>query len=262
MDAEADAAAAKRQRRTSGGNEWLRAWAWKREHRPDKVRFDRPYLHPMRLPSGEEVKLTVHQARFKATGFASTVWDSSIVLAKFFEKHPQRCAGRRCLDLSAGCGLPGLALAKLGAASVTVTDLGPNLALLSKNSEANGCGLCVVEHSWGTPVGSALGAPFDIVVACDVMYIAEAVPPLVASLVALSGPGTEVYISHGRNRQAEPQFLEAAGKFFTIETVGSDELDEVYQTADVDVLRLRLLEARGPSEAADGGSSAKGEANA
>lgn len=52
--------------------------------------------------------------------------------------------------------------------------------------------------------------------------------------------------------QAEPQFLEAAGKFFTIETVGSDELDEVYQTADVDVLRLRLLEARGPSEAAGG----------
>ena len=69
---------------------------------------------------------------------APAVWDSSIVLAKFFEKHPQRCAGRRCLDLSAGCGLPGLALAKLGAASVTVTDLGPNLALLSKNSEANG----------------------------------------------------------------------------------------------------------------------------
>lgn len=32
-------------------------------------------------------------------------------------------------------------------------------------------------------------------------YIAEAVPPLVASLVALSGPATEVYISHGRNRQ-------------------------------------------------------------
>ncbi len=46
--------------------------AWKREHRPDKVRFDRPYLHPMRLPGGEEIKLTVHQARFKEQGFAST----------------------------------------------------------------------------------------------------------------------------------------------------------------------------------------------
>ncbi len=38
QDARADgeAAAAKRQRRSPGGNEWLRAWAWKREHRPDK----------------------------------------------------------------------------------------------------------------------------------------------------------------------------------------------------------------------------------
>ncbi|KAL4419147.1 hypothetical protein ABPG77_002660 [Micractinium sp. CCAP 211/92] len=259
QDARADgeAAAAKRQRRSPGGNEWLRAWAWKREHRPDKqvageVRFDRPYLHPMRLPSGEEVKLTVHQARFKATGFASTVWDSSIVLAKYFEKHPRRCAGRRCLDLSAGCGLPGLVLARLGAASVTATDLGPNLALLRKNSDANGCGLRVEEHSWGTPVGDGLEPPYDVVVACDVMYIAEAVAPLVASLVALSGPATEVYISHGRNRQAEPQFLEAAGKHFAIETVGSDELDEVYQTADVDVLRLRRLGAARASEAAGG----------
>ncbi len=166
-------------------------------------------------------------------------------------------------------------------------------------------------------------------------YIAEAVAPLVASLVALSGPATEVYISHGRNRQvggcrkgwavgseeqnqgsgagcvravggcwqqllctafrlmehpplaelefycsrtllagrtacpaalrahllppatarplqAEPQFLEAAGKHFAIETVGSDKLDEVYQTADVDVLRLRRLGAARASEAAGG----------
>ncbi len=74
------------------------------------------------------------------------VWDSSIVLAKYFEKHPRRCAGRRCLDLSAGCGLPGLVLARLGAASVTATDLGPNLALLRKNSDANGG--CERQRGW------------------------------------------------------------------------------------------------------------------
>ena len=38
-----------------------------------KVRFDRPYIHPMALPGSEtEAKLTVHQARFKEQGFAST----------------------------------------------------------------------------------------------------------------------------------------------------------------------------------------------
>ena len=255
-----------------------------------RVRFDRPYLHPMRLPGQEgETKLTVHQARFTEQGFASTgerlelrwqllaallpstldapvkcpslparlflqqcappraVWDSSIVLAKFIEAQgAPRFAGTRCLDLSAGCGLPGLVLAKLGAA-VTATDLAPNLPLLEKNSAANGerrgrhraahcsarcvslhpppplppppppptlppvahaaapvpaagCGIAVREHSWGGEVAH-LEPPFDFILACDLMYICELVQPLVASLVALSGPSTHIYIAHGRNRQ-------------------------------------------------------------
>ena len=37
------------------------------------------------------------------------VWDSSIVVAKFFERWGSRWAGKKCLDLSAGCGLVGAA---------------------------------------------------------------------------------------------------------------------------------------------------------
>lgn len=69
--------------------------------------------------------------------YLGAVWDSSIVLAKLFERWPERVAGRRCLDLSAGCGLVGVTLAKLGG-EVTATDLEPNLPLLRKNFEANG----------------------------------------------------------------------------------------------------------------------------
>ena len=166
------------------------------------------------------------------------MWDSSIVLAKFIEgQGSKRFAGKRCVDLSAGCGLPGVVLARLGAA-VTATDLAPNLPLLEKNSAANGersgkyraalprtgcvsfhpppataahttplcasaaagCDITVREHSWGGDVAH-LEPPFDFVFACDVMYIHELVQPLVASLVALSGPSTDIYIAHGRNRQ-------------------------------------------------------------
>lgn len=35
------------------------------------------------------------------------VWDSSIVIAKYCERWRDRWQGRRCLDLSAGCGLVG-----------------------------------------------------------------------------------------------------------------------------------------------------------
>ena len=35
------------------------------------------------------------------------MWDSSIVVAKYFEKIQEGLQGKRCLDLSAGCGLVG-----------------------------------------------------------------------------------------------------------------------------------------------------------
>jgi hypothetical protein len=61
--------------------------------------------------SAVEVQLSLRQARFAAGGaaggFASTVWDSAIVVARLLEARPVLVAGRRCLDLSAGCGLVG-----------------------------------------------------------------------------------------------------------------------------------------------------------
>ena len=44
---------------------------------------------------------------------ARAVWDSAIVIAKYAEKWPDKFKGRRCLDLSAGCGLVGGAIRPL-----------------------------------------------------------------------------------------------------------------------------------------------------
>lgn len=81
--------------------------------RPDRDRFQRPYIHTLTLPANSTAasnttsqppspkpapttaKLTIEQAGFKgAEGFASTVWDSSIVVAKMLEAHPHLVAGR------------------------------------------------------------------------------------------------------------------------------------------------------------------------
>jgi hypothetical protein len=89
----------------SGACLFIRRWAWKREAKSDTERFDEPYLHPMEVRSGstvpmgfdaedgdksvKNVTLSFRQTRFDdksnngaAGGFASTVWDSAIVLAK------------------------------------------------------------------------------------------------------------------------------------------------------------------------------------
>lgn len=246
-------------------SDFLRSWAWKREHRPDRVRFHKPYLHEMTISqlakqacsaAEDQIQICVEQAPFDAEGFASTVWDSSIVVSKMFEKHERSqslegmlpdmfCVrNRRCLDLSSGCGLVGIVMARLGAL-VTATDLKPNVPLLQRNCQANtGAGtetrrpVEVKQHLWGTDT-SYLGGPFDIVVACDVMYVEQAATNLVATLTAVTTPASTVFLAHGRNRQAEASFLIKAAAEFNIDSVSSADLDSVFQCSDVTVLLLR-----------------------
>lgn len=159
-------------------------------------------------------------------------------MAKYFEKWPGMIAGKLCLDLSAGCGLVGISMAKLGA-KVVSTDLGPNLTLLMRNWKANIGPTCDVRsHTWGIHTQD-IGGPFDIIVACDIMYIPSAVDSIVKSLKEASREGTCVYISHGRNRGAEDLFLASCRKDFSAEPLQNSELDYVYQSDDVAVYRLR-----------------------
>jgi hypothetical protein len=107
----------------SGASAFIRRWAWKREAKSDEERFERPYEHEMRVRRGADgaddddddvsIAMSFAQARHDAPsglggaegGFASTVWDSSIVLAKYVEKHQERFRGLRVCELGAGCGL-------------------------------------------------------------------------------------------------------------------------------------------------------------
>ena len=73
------------------------------------------------------------------------------------------------------------------------------------------------------------------------MYIAEAIPELVETLVAASSSVTCIYIAHGRNRQAEQTFLRCCKGKLSIALVPSSQLDDVYQTGDVDVLLLKKM---------------------
>ncbi len=86
--------------------------------------------------------------------------------------------GKRVLDLSAGLGLVGLACAKLGA-RVVLTDIGDKqLATLRGNVVLNGFGpdsVAVESLAWGDlpalqRIVNTFG-PFDLVLACDLVYI-------------------------------------------------------------------------------------------
>jgi hypothetical protein len=114
----------------------------------------------------------------------------------------------------------------------------------------------VKELTWGVGAASALGETFDIVVATDCMYIAEAASDLVDTFIALVPEGGEaasdespppVLMSYGRNRQGEGDFLAACdgltsgkARTLTMEDVGESELDELYQCSDVRVVNVAM----------------------
>ena len=248
----------------SGASLFIRRWAWKREAKTDEERFVLPYEHEWL-----GTKMSFAQRRFDdggaSGGFASTVWDSSIVLAKYVEKHRGLFANKRVCELGAGCGVVSAALVKAGCARVVATDLPENLPLLRENMERNcgensengeGARWEVKALTWGADAAVALGETFDVVVAADCMYIAEAASDLVDTLAALvpaggesAGPGSlpPALMSYGRNRQAEGEFLAAcdgakSGKAMTltIEDVAESELDELYQCSDVRVVNVAM----------------------
>jgi predicted nicotinamide N-methyase len=221
--------------------------------------------------STKTVSFAFEQARFDDKrnkgadgGFASTVWDSAIVLAKFIEKHQEKFRGLRVVELGAGCGLVSVALIHAGAARVVATDLPANTKLLRNNVFKNapsgkheGHAWDVKALSWGKDANEALeNEPFDLVIATDCMYVLESACLLADTLEALVGDservknksrapfGAPVLFAYGRNRQAESLFEQAlrnAGRAVTF--VGSDvpdeELDELYQCSDVRVVRYR-----------------------
>ena len=95
--------------------------------------------------------------------------------------------------------------------------------------------------------------------ATDTLYVHEAVDDLVDTLEILARSGRrsgaeqegdeggkacgQVLMAYGRNRWAEEAFLKKARRVFSIEEVGSAELDPLYQCEDVTVLRMAPLHA-------------------
>jgi hypothetical protein len=73
-------AAATAGRDVSPTRAFFRAWAWKREHRPDRDRFHRPYVHALQPPGADGngdgdnggTAIVIKQCKFGPEGFAST----------------------------------------------------------------------------------------------------------------------------------------------------------------------------------------------
>lgn len=108
-----------------------------------------------------------------------------------------------------------------------------------------------VALEWGSPLGSdappELRPPFDLVLASDVLYLAEALPLFVSTLRQLSGPETLTLLCNER-RPALPfpwALFRRAG--FEVRQVPLGEQHPDWRSEDIELFRIQLSSSGGDS---------------
>ena len=174
----------------------------------------------------------------RRVGVGACLWDGALLLAAYLTAQPRhRLVGARCVELGAGVGAVGIALAKLGA-HVTLTDIGKVLPLLSENVQANGWAAErrgafhpdkgwaeVQELEWGCPgaerpIRNLAESRPEWVLAADCCYIdndgaSPSTPAFVATCAALCAGGGRALVSfERRSPEVRRCFLEEARRAF------------------------------------------------
>ncbi len=138
----------------------------------------------------------------------AVLWRSGVALAR--ELDLADMAGLRTVELGCGLGLPSIAAARAGASFILATDAAPEaLALTRRNAAANGVAVGTARLDWAEPATPVAGAPFDLVLAADVLYERQAVAQLLELLPRLAPrawladpgrPAAEAFLERARER--------------------------------------------------------------
>jgi predicted nicotinamide N-methyase len=149
-------------------------------------------------------------------------WPSGVRLAK--ELAACDLAGRRVLELGCGLAIPSIVAARRGA-TVTATDGSPDaVAFAAHNFAINDVEGEVALADWRDAGGELLeGAPWDLVIAADVLYLRHNVEVLLRLLPQLIEGGGQAIVADP-NRSGGRDFAAAARRIFSLETTPGDKV--------------------------------------
>jgi predicted nicotinamide N-methyase len=142
----------------------------------------------------------------------SVLWRSGVELAR--ELDGMALGGLRVVELGCGLAVPSIAAARAGAA-VLATDACPEaLTLVTRNALGNDVRIETATVDWAEPDDLVARAPFDVVLAADVLYERAGVALLLALLPRL---GREAWVADP-GRPAADAFLEQASSRWSVHT--------------------------------------------
>jgi predicted nicotinamide N-methyase len=175
----------------------------------------------LRLLRPRDAEALLDEAAFEREEFLpywAELWPSSLALARAVAVRALR--GARTLELGCGLGLPSIAAALAGG-RVLATDWSPEaIAMTAENAERNQAALETLVCSWTEPEPLVTQAPWDLVLASDVLYEARNGDVLLELLPRL---GDEVWLADP-GRPPAARFLDAARRDWDISSRRVPEL--------------------------------------
>jgi predicted nicotinamide N-methyase len=212
--------------------------AWRRLYKPDKEKFDDAFEWVI---GGRTMRIHQAYAWASVDTVGLTVWDASLVLAKYVEHKygPEGLVGKRAIELGSGCGVAGIAAAFLGAAT-TLTDWELVMPLLSRNAAENAPvslgPLTAQRLKWGEDI-SELGV-FDMVLGADLLYQSQAIVPLLSTMHTLSRGDSIILMSYEKHNEVPDHFWLHVRNYFEVAQVPEAELHPEYRHPKIDLFRL------------------------
>jgi predicted nicotinamide N-methyase len=153
------------------------------------------------------------------------LWSSAVALAHDLSMRSLR--GKRTLELGCGLGLPSIAAARAGG-RVLATDWSEDAVLATAaNAERNGVAVETLRCAWAEPDAIVGRAPWQLVLASDVLYEQRNVDELLALLPRLVDKTGLVLLADPGRVPAERFLRAATGQGWTIKSIASPRARQV-----------------------------------
>ena len=143
----------------------------------------------------------------------AVLWRSGVALAR--ELDGTDLAGRRVVELGCGLAVPSIAAARAGAEVLATDGDEEALWLAERNARANGARIETAVAEWSRPADLLPRAPFDLLLAADVLYERSAVALLLDLLPRLA---PEAWLADPGRPAADAFIEQAERRGWVIET--------------------------------------------
>jgi predicted nicotinamide N-methyase len=168
----------------------------------------------------------------RSAPYWALLWPSGQALADAVTDDAERLAGLRVLELGCGLGLPSLVAARAGARVLATDGSSDAVVFAAHNLALNELEGDVALTDWRDARELLAGAPWDLVLAADVLYLKQNVEALLRLLPRLIGERGEALIADP-SRAGGRGFAASAKRIFRLERSSSPSHE------GVNLLRLR-----------------------